>query len=167
MCVVIQRYRKCPGALAPTTGHAPARTPNHRGLLAGALAQSLQQVCILVRYMCGSRRPHHAFSEQYSRHRGVETSGRPPPRWAAVAQGGVALGKRIIRLSRPLTSFEAKTRLVSCLARNTMVCLLARDSRTMPLASSTVAAVESQHRGDRRHGGPRSLKRESPFVCIT
>ena len=30
------------GASAPAAGHAPARIPNHRRLLSGALAQRLQ-----------------------------------------------------------------------------------------------------------------------------
>ena len=47
------------------------------------------------------------------------------------------------------------------------ICLLARDGRTMPSASSTIAVVESQWRGDRRHGGRRSLKGESPFARIS
>ena len=47
------------------------------------------------------------------------------------------------------------------------ICLLARDGRTMPSASSTIAVVESQRRGDHRHGGRRSLKGESPFACIS
>ena len=47
------------------------------------------------------------------------------------------------------------------------ICLLARDGRTMPSAISTVTVVESQWWGDRRLGGPRSLKGESPFVCIS
>ena len=35
--------------VAPATGHAPARIPNHRRLLliAGALAQHLQHVCVI------------------------------------------------------------------------------------------------------------------------
>ena len=53
------------------------------------------------------------------------------------------------------------------LAHTASICSLARDGRTMPSASSTVAFVESQRRGDRRHGGQRSLKGESPFVCIS
>ena len=53
------------------------------------------------------------------------------------------------------------------LAHNASIRLLARDGRTMPSASSTVAVVDSQRRGDRGHGGPRSLKGESPFVCIS
>ena len=37
----------------------------------------------------------------------------------------------------------------------------------MPSMSSTVAVVESQQPGDRGHGGPRSVKGESPFACIS
>ena len=37
----------------------------------------------------------------------------------------------------------------------------------MPSTSSTVAVVESRPRGDRTHGGPRSLNGESPCVCIS
>ena len=37
---------------APAAGHAPARIPNHRRLRAGALAQRLQHVCIILRYIC-------------------------------------------------------------------------------------------------------------------
>ena len=47
------------------------------------------------------------------------------------------------------------------------ICLLACDGRTMPSASNTIAVLESQRRGDRRHGGRRSLKGESPFACIS
>ena len=50
------------------------------------------------------------------------------------------------------------------LAHNTSICLVARDGRTMPSASSTVAVVESQRQGDPRHGGPQSLKEEAPFA---
>ena len=53
------------------------------------------------------------------------------------------------------------------LDHNASICSLARDARTTPSVSNTVAVVESQRRGDRGHGGPRSLKGESPFVCIS
>ena len=53
------------------------------------------------------------------------------------------------------------------LAHNASIRLLARDGRTMPSASSTVAVVESQRRGDRGHGGLLTLKEESPFACIS
>ena len=47
------------------------------------------------------------------------------------------------------------------------ICLMACDGRTMPSASNTIAVLESQRRGDRRHGGRRSLKGESPFARIS
>ena len=53
------------------------------------------------------------------------------------------------------------------LAPNASICLLARDGHTMPSMSSTVAVVETHQRGDRCHGGPRSVKGESPFACIS
>ena len=53
------------------------------------------------------------------------------------------------------------------MAHTTFTCLLAHDGHTMPSTSSTIAVVESQQRGDRGHGGPRSLKGQSPFVCIS
>ena len=51
------------------------------------------------------------------------------------------------------------------------ICLLARDGHPISVtamlsASSTVTVVESQRRGDHHHGGLRSRKGESPFVCI-
>ena len=58
-------------------------------------------------------------------------------------------------------------RLISETDVGTSICLRARDGRTMPSASSTVAVVESQPRGDRRHSRRRSLQGESPFVCIS
>ena len=41
-----------PGALAPAAGQAPARIPNYRRLLGGALAQRLQHVnhCMVRMY---------------------------------------------------------------------------------------------------------------------
>ena len=53
------------------------------------------------------------------------------------------------------------------LAHTAFIYSLARDGRTTPLARSTVAVVESQRRDNHRHGGRRSLKAESPFVCIS
>ena len=96
-----------------------------------------------VHMLAGSRRPYRAVSEQHSRRCEVTTAGRPPPRRAAVAQGGVALRMHI--------SIVFGVRL----AHNTSICLVARDGRTMPSASSTVAVVESQRQGDPRHGGGR------------
>ena len=58
-------------------------------------------------------------------------------------------------------------RLISETDVGTSICLLARDGRTTPSASSTVTVVELQRRGDRCHDGPRSLKGESPFVCVS
>ena len=53
------------------------------------------------------------------------------------------------------------------LDHNASMCSLARDGRTTPSVSSTVAVVESQRRGDRWHDGPRSLMGGSPFACIS
>ena len=78
--------------------------------------------------------------------------GRPPPRWAAVTQGGGAL--------RIYISIVFIVRL----AHTTSICSLARHGRTLPSANSTVAVVESKRRGDRRYGEPRSLKGDSPFL---
>ena len=44
---------------------------------------------------------------------------------------------------------------------------LARDSRTTPSERRAVAVVESQGWDDHCHGGQRSLKGESPFLCIS
>lgn len=54
---------------------------------------------------------------------------------------------------------------VGTLARTAFICSLARDGPTMPSTISTVTVVDSQRRGHRRHGGWRSLKRDSPFEC--
>ena len=42
-------------------------------------------------------------------------AGQPPPRWAAVAQRGVALRMHIMRRSHPLALFGAKTLIASSL----------------------------------------------------
>ena len=73
--------------------------------------------------------------------------------------------------SHPLALFGTKetSRIIFAvrLAHTTPICSLAHDGRIMPSTSSTVAVVETQRRGDRGHGGPPSLKGESPFVCIS
>ena len=50
--IIIKWRGAIAGALAPATGHASARIPNHCRLLDGALAQRLQHACIILRYMC-------------------------------------------------------------------------------------------------------------------
>ena len=100
--------------------------------------------------LAGSRWLYDAISEQHSRRCGVTTARRPPPRWAAVLQGEVTLRIHISIV------------FIVRLAHNTSICSLARDGRTMPSTSSTVAVVESQPRGDRGHGGPRSLRGSHP-----
>ena len=112
------------------------------------------------------------------------------PRRVTVAQGGVALRIHIRGRSRPLALFGAKETSIHIrgrsrplalfgaketssiiftvrLAHTTSICLLARERRTMPSTSSTVAVMESPPRGDRGYGGPRSRKAESPFVYIS
>ena len=101
-------------------------------------------------------------------HNGVATAA---PRRVTVAQAGVALRIHIRGRSRPLALFGAKETssiiFTVRLAHTSSICLLAREGRTMPSTSSTVAVVESPPRGDRGYGGPRSRKGESPFVYIS
>ena len=72
---------------------------------------------------------------------------------------------------RPLALFGAKETSIIIfavhLAHTTSICVLVDDGRTMPSANNTAAVVESQPRGFRGHGGPRWLKGESPFGCIS
>ena len=63
--------------------------------------------------LADSRWPYHVVSEQHSRRCEVTTTGRPLPRWAAVAQGGVGLRMHIRGWSRPLAPFDTNTLLVS------------------------------------------------------
>ena len=69
-----------------------------------------------VHMLAGSRRSYHAVSEQHSLRCGVTTAGRPWPRWAAVAHGGVALRMHIRGGSHPPALFGAKILLVSSLS---------------------------------------------------
>ena len=65
--------------------------------------------------LADSRWPYHAVSEQHRRRCRVTTAGLPQPRWAAVAEGGVALRMDIIGWSRPFALLGVKTRTVSSL----------------------------------------------------
>ena len=99
----------------------------------------------------GSWRPYQAVSEQHSRRCGVTTAGRPLPRWAAVAQGEspfacISEGEPPSRLVWHKNTSSIV--FIVHLAHNESICSLARDGRTMPSASSTVAVVDSQRRGD-------------------
>ena len=108
-----------------------------------------------VHMFAGSWRPYQAVSEQHSRRCGVTTAGRPLPRWAAVAQGGVALrmhislardGRNMSSASstssrcgvttagRPLPRWAAVAQEGVALR---MHLSLARDGRNIPSASST------------------------------
>ena len=102
-----------------------------------------------------SQQTWFAVSGQRSRCCGVTTSGGPKPRWAVVAQGGVALRMDISII------------FMVCFADNPSTCSLDRDSREMPSARSTVAVVASRRRGDCRHGGERSIRVSHPSYAYS
>ena len=155
-----------------TAAHRGRRSLKEESPFACTSVSSLQYAWPLTYHMlAGSRRPYHAASEQHSHRCGVTTAEQLPPRWAAVGQRGVALSIHIIGWSHPLALFGAKTLKISSLIvrldHTAAICLLARDARTMPSVSSIVAVVESQQWDDRHHGGPRSLKGQSPLVSTS
>ena len=83
---------------------------------------------------------------------------------------GVPLRMHIVVWSTILGLFGAKTSSIvvkQCSCNNAFIISLAHNSHRLPSAGSAVTVVVSQHRGDRSHGGRRSLEAESPYAWIS
>ena len=96
--------------------------------------------------LAGSGRPCHAVSEQHSHRYRVSTTGRPPPRRAAVAQEEDVLCTPISIAFMVGLTHTAFVRFLSNDGNHVSV-------TATPAAISIVAVVDSQRRGDRRYSG--------------